>query len=76
MQLYGAGTIGATAAHVVRVARRNGFNYNETEIRNALYFLEGQGLVSHDTDAATGETRYRITSRGMIEYENREHGDA
>jgi hypothetical protein len=71
LQLYGSKEIPLSAAHVARVARRQGFNFSEAEIREALFFLKGQQLCEDLVDAATGEVRHRITSQGMLQWEGR-----
>ena len=69
LQLYGSGSIPISLAHIKKVARRGGFDYLETEIRNAAHFLKGQGFCVEVQDAATGEVRFNITSAGMLNYE-------
>jgi repressor of nif and glnA expression len=69
LQLYGSKEIPISAAHIRKVARRQGFDYSEQEIRDALFFLRGQGLCELVRDEGTGETRHRITSEGMLEWE-------
>ncbi len=71
LQLYGSKEIPISAAHIRKVARRQGFDYTEQEIRDALFFLRGQGFCQIVRDAATGEVRERITSAGMLEWEER-----
>ena len=44
LQLYGSKEIAISAAHIRKVAKRQGFDYSEQEIRDALFFLRGQGL--------------------------------
>ncbi len=70
LQLYGSKEIAISAAHIRKVAHRQGFDYTEQEIRDALFFLRGQGLCEIVSDPATGEVRHRITSKGMLEWEN------
>src|ERR1043165_7598966 len=70
LQLYGSKEIAISAAHIAKVARRQGFDYTDQEVRDALFFLRGQGLCEIARDQATGETRHRITSQGMIEWES------
>jgi hypothetical protein len=70
LQLYGSQSIPISPTHIRKVTRREGSDYTETEIGNALYFLVGQGLVERLQCPATGEPRYRITSRGMLHYES------
>lgn len=72
LQLYGSQVIPISIEHIKRVCRRAGFDYSETELRDALFFLRGQGLAEYVVDEATGEQRYRITSKGTLHYENQE----
>ena len=72
LQLYGSKEIPISAAHIRKVARRQGFDYTEREIRDALFFLRGQGLCEVVRDAATGQGRERITSAGMMQWESSE----
>ena len=69
LQLYGSKEIAISAAHIRKVAHRQGFDYTEQEIRDALFFLRGQGLCEIVRDPATGEVRHRITSAGMLHWE-------
>jgi len=72
LQLYGAKEIPISAEHIRKIARREGFDYSDQEIRDALFFLRGQGFCELITDAATGQQRHRITSAGMLHWEQRE----
>jgi repressor of nif and glnA expression len=72
LQLYGSKEIPISAPHIRKVARRQGFDYSEQEIRDALFFLRGQGMCELARDEATGEARQRITSRGMMRWEEGE----
>ncbi len=72
LQLYGSKEIPISAEHIRKVARRQGFDYSEQEIRDALFFLRGQGFCEAVLDDATGELRHRVTSKGMLEWEQRE----
>jgi hypothetical protein len=69
LQLYGSKEIAISADHIRKVARRQGFDYSDQEIRDALFFLRGQGLCEIVRNDATGEVRHRITSAGMLEWE-------
>jgi len=69
LQLYGSNEIPLAPAHIRKVARRQGFDYSEQEIRNALFFLAGQHFCESEIDRATGVERYRITSAGMLHWE-------
>lgn len=69
LQLYGARPMAITAAHVARVAKRNGDDFLDHECEAELAFLKDQGLAEERTDPGTGETRYRLTSAGVIHYE-------
>ncbi len=71
LQLYGSKEIPLAAAHMSRVARRQGFDFSEQEMREAVFFLKGQGLCEEIVDPATGELRHRITSKGMLHWEGR-----
>lgn len=70
LQLYGSGRIPISVEHIRRVCKRAGFDYSDTELRDALFFLKGQGFAEALTDAATGEVRHRITSTGILQFEN------
>lgn len=70
LQLYGSGSIPISINHVRKVARRQGFDYSEAEVRDQLHFLRGQNLCEEVVDRITGETRYVITSVGMLAYEH------
>jgi len=70
LQLYGAKELGVTAAHVRKKAKREGFDYSEQEVGDALFFLAGQEFAKRLQEPATGVVRYQITSKGMLEYEN------
>lgn len=72
LQLYGSQVIPISIEHIKRVCKRAGFDYGETELRDALFFLRGQGFAEYIVDEATGEQRYRITSQGTLHYENHE----
>lgn len=72
LQLYGSKELPISAGHIRKVCRRQQFDYTETEIRDALFFLTGQEFAERLQDPATGEVRHRITSKGMLEYENGE----
>ena len=71
LQLYGSKEIAISAAHIRKVARRQGFDYTEAEIRDGLFFLRGQGFCEAVRNDGTGETQNRITSAGMLEWEER-----
>lgn len=72
LQLYGSKEIPLSASHIRKVAKRQGFDYSEPEIRSALFFLAGQSLAESIQDRATGEIKHRITSAGMLHYEGRQ----
>lgn len=71
LQLYGSKELPLSPEHMVRIARREGFDFSETEIREGLFFLKGQRLCEQLVDPATGEVRFRITSQGMLQWEGR-----
>ena len=72
LQLYGSKEIPISAAHIRKVARRQGFDYTDSQIRDALFFLRGQGFAELLIDPATGQQRHRITSAGLLHWENSE----
>lgn len=72
LQLYGSQRIAISPAHIRRVAQRGGFDYTETEVKDALFFLHGQGFCTKLTDPALGEIKYQITSAGSLHWEQRE----
>lgn len=74
LQLYGSQSIPISKAHIRKVAKRGGFDYSETEVGDALFFLLGQGLAAKVQDEATGEIKYHITSHGTLQYENTDNG--
>ena len=71
-QLYGGKEVPCAPTLIVRRAKREGLDYTETEVRDALYFLKGQGFAELVSDETTGQQKYRITSRGMIQYEQQD----
>lgn len=70
LQLYGSKELPLTAGHIRKVAHRQGFTYSEQEIKDALFFLTGQGFAERIPDPATGQVKHRITSAGMLQYES------
>lgn len=70
LQLYGSQAIPISVEHIKRVCKRAGFDYLETELRDALFFLKGQNFAEVIADPATGEIRHRITSAGTLHFEN------
>jgi hypothetical protein len=70
LQLYGSKELPLTPDHIRKVARRQGFDYFETEIKSNLFFLTGQKFAEQLQDPATGVIKYRITSAGMLHYES------
>lgn len=70
LQLKGAGELGRPIARIVKDAHNQGFDYTETEIRDAIYYLKGFGFVETSTDPATNASRPRITAQGIAHYEN------
>jgi hypothetical protein len=55
---------------ITRRARRAQFDFTEKEIKAECEFLKGQALAASVEDPATGETKYLITSRGVVEQES------
>lgn len=70
LQLKGAGELGRPVERMVKDARNQGYDYTETEIRDALYYLKGFGFVEPIEDAATNAKRHRITAPGIKHYED------
>lgn len=70
LQLYGSRSVPLNAAHIRKVARRQQFDFNEHEILNELNFLAGQLLAENVGNPATGEVLWRITSAGVLHFEN------
>jgi len=52
------------------VAHQQQFDFDRHEMLCALQFLSGQGMAESRTDEASGEVRYRITSKGILHFEN------
>ena len=71
LQLYGSKEIAISTELIRKVAKREGLAYDPREIADALFFLRGQGLCEQITEGGTGELRHRITSKGMLYWENR-----
>ena len=72
LQLYGSKEIALSAPYICKIARREGFDFTDQEIRDALFFLRGQGLCEIVRDDATGQIRHRITSAGMLHWEQQQ----
>ncbi len=72
LQLYGSGAIAISAAHMRKRAKREGFDYSEIEIRDALHFMVSQEFAEDIQDPGTGEVRYRITAAGILYRERKE----
>jgi len=72
LQLYASGRVPLGLTHILKVSRGEQFDFGESEIRDAVYFLRGQACAEPVLDPATGEVKYRITSRGMLEFENKD----
>jgi len=70
LQLYGLRPVPLSPYAIARRAQRAQFDFTEREIKAECEFLVGQGLASTVEDPASGEVKYVITSRGVIEQEN------
>jgi hypothetical protein len=70
MQLYAARRLHHSAALIARQARKQGLNYSEDEIATEAEFLVGQGFATSSPDPVSGETKFKITSAGVLQYEN------
>ena len=69
LQLYGMRPLPLSPYAIVRRARQAQFDFTETEIKAECEFLKGQALAGAVEDPASGETKYVITSRGILEQE-------
>jgi hypothetical protein len=69
LQLYGMRPLPLSVFAIYRRARRAQFDFSEREILAECEFLKGQGLAGSLVDPASGETKYMITSRGILEQE-------
>jgi len=69
LQLYGARLVWHSAALITRQARKQGLDYTEAEVRAECEFLADQGIAQSSTDQVSGETKFKISSKGVIEYE-------
>jgi len=69
LQLYAVRPLPLSPFAIERRARRAQFDFTEKEIRAECEFLRGQGLALAVEDPASGETKYVITSRGVLEQE-------
>jgi hypothetical protein len=72
LQLYGAGRLGATASHIGKVCRRAGEDFSDAEIAEALAFHVDQGFAATRRDEGTGVVRHRVTSKGILHWEETE----
>ncbi len=69
LQLYGLRPLPLSPFAIARRASRAQYDFTEREIKAECEFLTGQGLAGSVDDPASGETRYVITSRGVLEQE-------
>jgi len=76
LQLYANGRHDKPAAYIFKIARRQGFDFSESEIKDALFFLCSQKHAEKLVDEATVEVTYRITGPGMLYYETKDEGEA
>ena len=74
LYLYGSRPLAISAETIHRSSKRdNGADlFAVAEIRAELVFLLDEGLALKVTDTATGEIRYRITSKGCNHWESQE----
>lgn len=68
-QLYGLRPLPLSVLAIARRARRAQFDFTERELRAECEFLRGQGLAAAVVDPVSGEKKYVITSRGILEEE-------
>ena len=69
LQLYGMRPVPLSPYSIVRRAQRAQFDFTEREIKAECEFLKGQGLAGVVEDPASGETKYVISSEGVLEQE-------
>jgi repressor of nif and glnA expression len=69
LQLYAARPLAKSAAFMAREAKKTGYDYRETEVVAECAFLDGGELIEKKRDGS-GEIRYAITHKGILEYEN------
>jgi len=69
LQLYGMRPVPLSPYAIARRARRAQFDFTEREIKAECEFLKGQGLAGSVEDPASGETKYVISSRGVLDQE-------
>jgi len=74
LELNGVRPLARSASHVRRKLCANGFDYSEREVFTELEFLIGQELAERVNDTVAGERLYKITSQGVIEFEQSEPG--
>jgi hypothetical protein len=75
LYLYGSRPLAISADSIHRQSRRDNSGaevFAIAEIRAELVFLLDEGLALKVTDTATGEVRYRITSKGCNQWETHE----
>ena len=68
-QLYGMRPVPLSPDAIARRARRAQFDFTEREIKAECEFLKGQGLAESLEDPASGETKYVVSSRGVVDQE-------
>lgn len=69
LQLYGVRPLQLTAARIARDAKKQGYDYNESEVNRELYFLTDSGLITSATQPGTTDLVYRIHAAGVTHYE-------
>jgi hypothetical protein len=69
LTLYAARPIGKSPNLMAKEAGKEGLDYTEREVLAECAFLRDQGLIEIQPDAS-GQVRYRITAKGVLDYEN------
>lgn len=69
LQLYGANPLAVPPVFIARTAERAGIACTVQDAIRECEFLAGQGFAERIEDQSSGETRYKITSKGVLEYE-------
>ena len=66
---YAARPLAMSAEAMARRTRQFGNDFTTVEMARESAFLAGQKLIESQLDISTGESRYSITSAGVVEYE-------
>jgi hypothetical protein len=70
LQLYNVRPIAMSAPLISRQARKAGLDYTPIEVKQECAFLVGQKLADLVIDPVSGETKFSLSSQGVLHYEN------